>query len=1348
MIPLPLRNLIPCLVVGACVLTAAHFQAYAKESLAPSGVSDKPGISTKNSLESLFTTPPASVRPWLYWYWMNGNVTPEGLKADLESMQRSGIGGAMAFDIGMGPAGTVIPRSPQWFDVLRGALKEADRLGLHIGFNCPGWANSGGPWITPALSMQELAWSETVVEGGRKLQLELPQPAARLGFYRDIAVFAFPTPLHDEMSLRTAQTSVVDASGAVLPEGAKLFDNDSDTEAKLPGTFELHTAAPMSARAISIRAAHESRFFKANLEAWDKSQEAFVPVVEIESLPSGLNDRPSTGSATFAPVTSDRFRLSFTTGYGEKKAKAANVYLKELNIYGGFRVQRWTNKVGFGTGAVKPNDKDPQPKPEEVIAPEKVVQLTGRMNAEGRLSWDVPAGLWTIVRLGHIPTGANAEPLPTGMQALEVDKLSREACDIFYDGMMKPILKAIGPEVAKKVVSNYHVDSWEMGWQNWTVKMPAEFKSRRGYDMAGWLPALTGRAVGGIEQTESFCWDFRRTICDCYADHHTGRFAKRCREDGIFFSTEAYDGPFEYLQAGGRADVPMTEIWINVPVGSRPRMAASSAGHIYERPIIGSEEFTGPEKWEKHPATLKTLADWSYCVGVNRLVMHVFTDQPWTDPHMRPGMTLGPWGCHLDRGNTWWENGGPQWHEYLGRCQAMLQQGSPVADVLYYLGDDAPNGDGNNPPAPPDGYDSDGLNGEILARLKVADGKLVLPGGKSYRYLVMPERGLMTLASLSHVARLAREGATVLGLKPKGSPSMADQSGAEKFKALADELWGDGTAASGERKVAAGRVIWGRRLEDVMKSDGLAPDFEYDPNAGLALHFTHRSIADAEAYFVANSSPRGGWVNCQFRVNGKVPELWYPESGKIELAPIYEQTPEGMRVGLNLKQEESVFVVFRKPLPSSQPKTVVGLSRNGREILPTAMPSREDFSGSFTMTFWARPTAEISLPAPHTHGVDSSGQNFAIYPPAGHLVYGDKGHAGVGVSVGQNGVCVLEHSAFNFPAVLTWKAPQPLEGWVHVAVVYREGVPSLFINGKPVGTGLKGENTSHAGVGVKSSQTSASKAFEGEVLNLAKHARALTEAELTQLAQAIPDKSTATDGLLDLTADANGIIRLQAARDGRYEVKLSGGSTQVVAVPQVQEPVRLAGPWQLEFPAGWGAPEKVTLDKLVSWPDHSDSGVRYFSGTATYRTSFVVPAEWRSSRRALTLDLGDVQVIAEVRVNGKSLGTLWKPPFRSDVTDAAKEGANELEVKVTNLWPNRLIGDEQYPDDCTPNGTWVAGGIPAWPEWLQKGRPRPEPRRLTFTTFKHWKKDDALMPSGLIGPVVVRAEERIPLSLQ
>ena len=127
------------------------------------------------------------------------------------------------------------------------------------------------------------------------------------------------------------------------------------------------------------------------------------------------------------------------------------------------------------------------------------------------------------------------------------------------------------------------------------------------------------------------------------------------------------------------------------------------------------------------------------------------------------------------------------------------------------------------------------------------------------------------------------------------------------------------------------------------------------------------------------------------------------------------------------------------------------------------------------------------------------------------------------------------------------------------------------------------------------------------------------------------------------------------------------------------------------------------FEKLISWPDSKDKGIKYFSGTATYRKTINIPAERFGENRSLLLDLGSVKEIAEVRLNGQDLGILWKAPFRVDITKAAKPGDNELEVRVTNLWPNRLIGDEQYPDDCQ----WDGIHLKNWPEWMLKGEPRP-----------------------------------------
>ena len=209
------------------------------------------------------------------------------------------------------------------------------------------------------------------------------------------------------------------------------------------------------------------------------------------------------------------------------------------------------------------------------------------------------------------------------------------------------------------------------------------------------------------------------------------------------------------------------------------------------------------------------------------------------------------------------------------------------------------------------------------------------------------------------------------------------------------------------------------------------------------------------------------------------------------------------------------------------------------------------------------------------------------------------------------------------------------------------------------------------------------------------------------------------------------------AKPGRYELKTASGKTATVEVPQLPEPIDVAGPWELRFPEGWDAPKSVTLDKLISWSEHPDAGVKYFSGTATYVKTLHVPADMIAKNRRVYLDLGNVQVIAQVKLNGKDLGILWKPPFRVDVTDAVQAGDNALEVRVTNNWVNRLIGDEQLPEDCKRN---PEGNLVEWPKWLQEGKPSPTGRH-TFSTWRHWSKTSPLMESGLLGPVKVIATE-------
>jgi len=232
----------------------------------------------------------------------------------------------------------------------------------------------------------------------------------------------------------------------------------------------------------------------------------------------------------------------------------------------------------------------------------------------------------------------------------------------------------------------------------------------------------------------------------------------------------------------------------------------------------------------------------------------------------------------------------------------------------------------------------------------------------------------------------------------------------------------------------------------------------------------------------------------------------------------------------------------------------------------------------------------------------------------------------------------------------------------------------------------------------------------------------------------------ARDAWLTLSSSQRGTV-LHAARGGRYVLSLSAGGENHVTVPDIELPVRVDGAWDISFQSGRGAPEKAVFEKLISWPDHADRGIKYFSGTAAYRKCLDIPPALLGQGRELYLDLGQVQVIAEVKLNGRNLGILWKAPYRLDITSAAKAGKNELEIEITNLWPNRLIGDEQLPEDIE----WPGKTLLRWPDWLLKGEPRPSKDRVTFTTWHHWRKDMPLQPSGLLGPVVLIPLAAVPV---
>jgi hypothetical protein len=1158
-----------------------------------------------DALARQFATPPDSAKPQTWWHWMNGNITREGITADLEAMKRVGINGAEIFNVYEGiPAGPAPFMSPQWLELFRHAAVEADRLGMELCFhNCAGWSSSGGPWVKPEHAMQTIVTSEVMVQGGKPFNGVLPQPRVKAGYYRDIAVLAFPTPR----------------------------DNTRIHNLGQKGLF------------------------------------------------------------------------GFDYQYGMQPAKAAVPVTA-------------------------------------VVARAQIVDLTARLGAQGELAWDAPTGDWTILRIGHTPTGKENHPAPDAGRGLECDKLSREALDAHWNDGIAPLLKKLGP-LAGKSVNDCLIDSYEVGCNNWTPKFREEFLRRRGYDPIPFLPALTGRYVDGVEITERFLWDFRRTVGDLFADNYYFYFGELCRKHGLLASVEPYDGPFECLQVGARADILMGEFWAGSSGESSSVKLAAEAAHTHGIKIVGAESFTAdPDngKWLNHPGSLKALGDLTWCTGVNRFIFHCYAHQPWMDK--APAMTMGQWGTHFGRFNTWWEQS-KTWIQYVTRAQYLLQEGRCVADVLFFGGEAAPNGGVHFPELKAKGYDYDAIGTDLIGKLNVNHGQVVTPVGGTYAVLALPTTTWMTPSLARTVRELVKDGATVIAPKPLKSPSLTDypQADAELAK-IAEEVWGPGT---GEQAFGKGKVISNRSLEEVLASLGVKPDCAALSNAAR-LAFIHRVIGKTDVYFVSNQKPQPDTVECAFRTVGRLPELWDAETGQRQVAPLWRVEDGRTVVTLSLEQAGSVFVVFQQTA-KPQPDTLARIEFKPADTSTHRLPKLELKSAAYGVFNLAN-SGMVDVTAKVAEQV----QNGKLRIVASNELGGDPA-AGVVKEMrveyecgGQKRVAtVAENLTLELPAAGESGEVRVLRavfGKFHENLLGLPAVKTIDVTARLAGRiqdGMLAVRVDNELAGSDPAQLVPKELQVEYAIDGVAHRLVVKENQDLRL----PEDAWILLPPSPRVTWARGKPVLSAAEAGTYTFKTVSGAVKTVAIASLAEPLSIQGPWSVTFPAGRGAPASAAFEQLISWPEHSDAGIKYFSGTATYRKQFTVAAESLAAGRALQLDLGRVQVIAEVRLNGKDLGTLWKAPFRVDVTGAVKAGTNELEVRVTNLWPNRLIGDEQYPDDCEWNGITIK----SWPEWMVKGQPRPVPQRLTFTTWKHWHKDSPLQPSGLLGPVVLRTWVQTPV---
>ena len=585
---------------------------------------------------------------------------------------------------------------------------------------------------------------------------------------------------------------------------------------------------------------------------------------------------------------------------------------------GGYRIDGIKGKALYERREVPPAAETELPA-KMTIDRETIVDLSAKMAADGRVAWDVPAGKWTVLRFGHTSTGVENAPAPKSGRGLECDKLSPAGIEAQFAGMMAKLAADVGPEAVKKSLVATHIDSWENGAQNWTALMREEFQKRRGYDPFAFLPAVTGTVVGSLEISERFLWDLRQTASELVIENYAGRMAELAHQSGMRFTCEAYGGPCDDIAYGGRADEPMGEFWIGGGAWETLKMMASAA-HVYGKPVLGAEAFTAGdrERWLQHPASIKALGDRAFTEGVNRFVFHRYAMQPWLD--YKPGMTMGPWGLHYERTNTWWELAGP-WHEYLARCQYMLRQGAFVADILYL-----------RPEASPleykwherKGYDYDDVPAEVLLKsASVKDGRVVLYGGMSYRVLVLPETTRMTPALLKKVGEMAAAGATIVGpARPTKAPGLTDYPNCDvEVERLAQELWGPG-----------GKVVSNKSAEEVLAGAGVGKDFD----APSGIRWIHRSTEEAEIYFVASNSLQPRQAVCSFRVSGLRPEFWRPEAGEIEPVAVYEQADGITRIPMAFEPSGSVFVVFRKAAGKFDP--VAGVALEGKPLFPAPAP--------------------------------------------------------------------------------------------------------------------------------------------------------------------------------------------------------------------------------------------------------------------------------------------------------------------------------------------------------------------------------------------------------------------------
>ncbi len=877
-----------------------------------------------------FENPPKEAHPYVWWHWMNGNISNDGIRKDLEWMDRIGIVGFHQFDAGgamMAGLPPVVETRPYlsegWKESFAYAIALADSLGMEIGIaSAPGWSSTGGPWVAPEDAMKKLTWRTLEVKGnGSSQTLQLPEPYKTIGrfqnvsagiyapvfermpqWYADVAVVAVRVP-DEEVSMASLGATVTSSGGDFTVEQLTNGDINDGNELAINNTgthswIQYNFPEAVTVRALTLVGGQvqgqfdHSRTYDNSLLCSQDGQ-SWKEVVRIPSsnIPQLTMDIPETTAKYFRLMVVNPVPDYSMAAYGVPVVMPTGTPIHEWNLHTIYKVNHAEEKAGFTT----PGDLLELPTPATATPVTEVVDLTDKVK-EGVLNWNVPAGKWRIYRFGASLTGKQNHPAPPEATGLEVDKLDPDAWNRYFHTYLDMYKDAANGLLGARGVQYLMIDSYEAEQMTWTPKMEQAFQSARGYALRPWLPALAGEIVESSQATEGFLFDWRETIGELFAANYD-------RVNGILAEygmkgryTESHESARTFVGDGmdpkRTATVPMAAIWT---VGAQESVAyqadireSASAAHLYGQNLVAGESFTtngmlgGAYSW--YPGDLKEVADVALMSGLNRFFIHESAHQPSDD--LRPGLGLLIFGQWFNRHETWAEYA-KYWMDYLARSCYYLQAGHNVADILWYYGEDTNIAEAYARALPdvPDSYAYDFCSPHAL---------LNVPAVHNYKVIALGEHTkVMSPEVLRKLYQLVSEGVFLIGQEPE---KMAGQVGdAAEFERLKAGIW----------HTARPNVFTGS-VADGLQRSGVAPDFQ---SSVPGIRFVHRRDGDRNIYWVRNFSGKEVDTDIVLRDAQGTLSVLNPVNGK----PVYGALRNEK---LHLGADDALFIVAD---PSAEP---------------------------------------------------------------------------------------------------------------------------------------------------------------------------------------------------------------------------------------------------------------------------------------------------------------------------------------------------------------------------------------------------------------------------------------------